>query len=150
MPQTYHDFDTTNYPDKFPEAVKEQQEKYGAVGWYDWNKQNYGCKWDCDFDSFQYGESKDGSEAEITFYFDSPWTPGDIFFMNLQEMYPELNFSLEYIEPGCCFAGHGETNRYDETVEFYCDEYEDWTESPFYTEFGYDEMFEDEEETDEV
>ena len=80
-PQTYDDFDTTNYSVRsktqslsigddlpqwgdvrtesgkvtnayiraFSDAEKEQQEKYGVVGWYNWNCKNWGTKWDANY-----------------------------------------------------------------------------------------------------
>lgn len=138
MPQTYNDFDTTNKPNDFPDAAKEQKEKHGAVGWYDWRMKHYGCKWDCVFDNFQYTENND--LGIITFNFDSPWSPPIAWFENMQEKYPELDFEVEYIETGMCYAGSGSTYRDDDTVYFQYGDYDDYTESPLY------ELYEEDEE----
>ena len=135
------DIDTTNYPEKFPEAVKEQMEKYGVVGWYDWGLKFYGCKWDCIFDAFQYVENNDNSD--ISFYFDSPWSPATEWFKNIQEKYPDLDFEVQYIEPGMCFSGEGSTLRDGDDVTFDVIDFEDWTESPLYESLGYDEFIEE-------
>jgi hypothetical protein len=138
------DIDTTNYPEKFPEAVKEQMEKYGVVGWYDWGLKFYGCKWDCIFDAFQYVENNDNSV--ISFYFDSPWSPATEWFINIQEKYPDLDFEVQYIEPGMCFSGEGSTLRDGDDVTFDVIDFEDWTESPLFESQGYDEYLEEEED----
>lgn len=137
-PKIYDDFDTTNYPERFPDAAKEQKELYGYVGWRDWNIANYGCKWDCKFDSFNYTENEEN--CVILFYFDSPWSPAAEWFGKMQEMYPDLNFVLEYIEPGNCFAGYGQTQREGESVWFEYSDYDNWEESPLYTQYEDEEM----------
>ena len=136
------DIDTANYPEKFPEAVKEQMEKYGVVGWYRWSLKFYGCKWDCTFDNFQYVENNDNSV--ISFYFDSPWSPAIEWFKNMQEKYPDLDFEVQYIEPGMCFSGEGSTLRDGDDVTFDVIDFEDWTESPLFESLGYDEYLEEE------
>ena len=138
MPKIYEDFDTTNKPNDFPDAAKEQMEKYGVVGWYEWYRKFYGCKWDCFFDNIQYTEN--GDNGIITFYFDSPWSPPTAWFENMQEKYPELDFEVEYLETGMCYAGSGATYRDDDTVYFQYGDYDDYTESPLY------ELYEEDEE----
>ena len=142
MPQIFSDFDTTNYPDKFPDAVKEQMEKYGVVGWRDWRSKFYGCKWDCNFDNIQYTEN--WGESIITFYFDSPWSPPIAWFKNIQEKYPDLDIEVQFIEHGICFSGVGSTVRDSDDVTFESMDFDDWTESPLYESQGYDEFLEEE------
>ena len=45
MPDTFHMYDTSDHPDAFPEAVKEQKKKYGIVGWYDYNCKFLGTRY---------------------------------------------------------------------------------------------------------
>ena len=60
-PQTFLDYDTTNRPDgkglenpeeieAYKEATRFQKEKYGCVGWYTYNCNHFGCKWDMKVD----------------------------------------------------------------------------------------------------
>ena len=37
----------------YKRAKAYQQKKYGVVGWYDWNCENYGCKWDEKLDNWE-------------------------------------------------------------------------------------------------
>lgn len=116
MPQTYRDWDTTNHPNgeglevgkenidilderkKFvvteeyieglKKATKEQKDKYGVVGWYDWRCRYWGTKWDaCDL---EYDER--------SFSFNTAWSAPLPFMKYLAEQYPELGFLLTYAD----------------------------------------------------
>lgn len=112
-PETYDKYDTTNYPygerlvvgnrvgwdkdspvvteeliEEYKQASKEQMEKYGAIGWYDWNKLNYGCKWDSDFDL------KRESDTLLTFECDTPWCAPEAFLLTISQRYPDLEIEL--------------------------------------------------------
>lgn len=132
-PTIFDEFDATNEPEKYSDAAKEQEEKYGVIGSYNWNNKYYGCKWDCSFDTTQYCESD--SKAFISIYFDSPWTSPISWFENMQAKYPHLDFNVEYLESGNCFAGRGETVRGDGYVYFDTTDYADWKDSPLYDEW---------------
>ncbi len=108
-PETYDKYDTTNYPngeklvigekyndetiteeliERFKQATKEQREKYGAVGWYEWNCKNYGCKWDCPLCIVE-------KEDSIEFSIQSPWGIPDVWYKRMSEMYPDLVFTVK-------------------------------------------------------
>lgn len=72
MPDTFILYDTTNNPEKYPEAVKEQRLDYGAVGWYAYNHKTLGCKWDFDFDKVEVRPIDDDLYA-LLMYCDTPW-----------------------------------------------------------------------------
>ena len=114
-PKTYDEYDTTNYtPDKlrgmlgkklhpwdesapvvteeliaeYDKAVKYQRKKYGCVGWYDWNINNYGCKWDMPFFIQRI------SDTEATIDVDTPWTAPSEFLLTISQRYPTLEFEV--------------------------------------------------------
>ena len=136
-PETYDKYDTTNYPngdrlrlgervspwdenspivtpqliEEFKQATKEQMEKYGAVGWYDWNKKNYGCKWDEPFSI----ERVSDTEAQINVT--TPWTAPDAFLLTISERYPNLEIEVDsHYEDG-----YNEWNIYNEGCANECD-----------------------------
>ena len=116
-PQTYLDYDTTNYPngdnmrvgevfspglqgakhageviteeliEEYKEATKYQLENYGVVGWYDFNRVYFGCKWNSEINSFW------ANEEELVLTCDTPWTAPDAFLHKMSERYPEVVFS---------------------------------------------------------
>ena len=116
IPETYLKYDTTNHPDgkglkvgekwwdglgdhhdqlvteelieEFKRATAEQREKYGVVGWYDYNRKVFGCKWDCEVEV----ESK--GEEEIVLTTETPWTAPEQWLHTISKNYPELTFSL--------------------------------------------------------
>lgn len=115
MPETYHKYDTTNHPngeglrvgehvnwdkdspivteeliEEFKQATIEQKQKYGVVGWYDWNCANYGCKWDMDFDYLERI-----SDTELTIEVDTPWSAPNVFLLRMSQRYPELTFTAD-------------------------------------------------------
>lgn len=96
--------DTTS-PSK--ETNTELIEKYGVDNWYDWNIRNYGCKWDCEAydtpstDDINYG----GGDGTLDIGFDSPWSPPTVWMDKISKKYPDLDFTLYFIEPGMNFCG---------------------------------------------
>ena len=117
IPETYLKYDTTNHPDgkglkvgekwwdglgdhgdqlvteelieEFKQATTEQREKYGVVGWYDYNLHTFGCKWDSEVD---VGPETDN---EILLYSDTPWSAPEAWFRTISKKYPELTFSVK-------------------------------------------------------
>ena len=68
-------------------------------GWYEWNVQNWGCKWNCDAQDWKLNE--DGTS--ISFWFDSAWAPPT----NLYEKIFGEGYEVEayYLEEGMQFVG---------------------------------------------
>lgn len=121
-PETFLKYDTTNHPDgkglkvgekwwdglgphgdkvvteelieEFKQATKEQAEKYGVIGWYDYNKMTFGCKWDSEVRVEHIGDT------EINLSADTPWSAPEKWLRTISEKYPDLTFHLhaEYEE----------------------------------------------------
>jgi hypothetical protein len=73
---------------------------FGATDWYHWSVKNWGTKWDVELtNNYVYDHSPD----TLHFFFSSAWGPPVEFFTWLSK--EELDWSLDYIEPGNCFAG---------------------------------------------
>jgi len=117
--------DTTS-PAEFndKDKAKENVAKYGYPDWYSWQVANWGTKWDIgpvdNLDPIQIGD-----KYELSFYFESAWSPPVEAMKNLHEKYSSrgLEFTMEYYEGGCCFLGvcsskDGEFD--DEYEEFSC------------------------------
>ena len=68
--------------------------------WYDWSIGNWGTKWDACYPHIE----KDDEEC-FAVTFDSAWSPPIEWLENIVHMFPKLYFTLEYEEPGMCFAG---------------------------------------------
>ena len=103
LPETFRIYDTTNYPDKYPDAAKEQMEKYGAVGWYDYNKKTLGTKWD-----FKLGvneppvlENLSGDIWRIVFLCDTAWCSPTEWLVAVKNMVPQLHVMYMSHETGC-------------------------------------------------
>ena len=74
---------------------------------YDWEHKNFGVKWDaCEAHISDEGGSDD--HYSLTYEFDTAWGPATTFVDKLAALYPTLNFSLSYGEPGMGFAGDAE------------------------------------------
>lgn len=85
-----------------PESLKEDE-------WYEWNLNNYGCKWNCD------AQDWDRSENSISFWFDSPWAPPIELYRKITEQGHEVH--AEYCEEGIGFVGEF-TDGDDECYEY--------------------------------
>lgn len=119
IPETYQKYDTTNHPngkglkvgekwwdglgshegqvvteeliEEFKAATKEQAEKYGAVGWYDYNVKTFGCKWDCEVNVEFH------TDTEIVLTTDTPWSAPGNWLRTISKNYPDLSFNLHAI-----------------------------------------------------
>ena len=92
IPDTFLLYDTTNYPNKYPvDVVKEQKEKYGAIGWYDYNCKTLGVKW-----NFKIGEDVEPSldyvngTYRIIFRCDTAWSMPIAWLVSVKELVPDL------------------------------------------------------------
>ena len=68
--------------------------------WYNWSLDNWGTKWDACEPYINESEAQCFSVS-----FDSAWAPPCNWIQNIMHKYTNLEFELEYDEPGCCFAG---------------------------------------------
>ena len=70
--------------------LEELKEKYGATNWYDRNCNVLGTKWDVS------GTLITEEEDQLGYTFDSAWAPPLQGIQALSQMYPDLEFELEY------------------------------------------------------
>lgn len=78
------------------------KERFGATNSRDWCIKNWGTKWDIDPVTFE-----PDSDKSYSVFFDTAWSPPIQLVRSLAVKYPDLTFTLGYIEPGCSFAGEG-------------------------------------------
>jgi hypothetical protein len=87
-----------------PEELKED-------GWYDWNVQNWGTKWNPDAQNW----SVDENFSEVRFWFDSAWAP-PVQLYNFITGNTDFDVNAEYNEEGMAFVGRfvdGEDEYYE-------------------------------------
>jgi len=82
-------------------------------GWYNWNVNNWGTKWDIGESAEVTGDLIEGGIA----FFDTAWSPPIQAIEALSEKFPSVNFILEYIEMGCMFAGRAEISEGESMVD---------------------------------
>ncbi len=138
-PQTYIDYDTSNYPyaeklevgklflwyrkdggkiateqdiEDYKRESAYQQETYGVVGRINWARKNWGVKWDTDF-NVEYQ-----NDERIDFGFDTAWVSPIEFFEEISRRYPTLEIWL---------YSHFEDN-YNEADYFYGGNHTDITD----------------------
>ena len=75
--------------------------------WYQWNIENYGCKWDC---NGILEESMSG-EGELYYTFDSPWSPPLEWLKQASAKFPKLKFKLDYREDGMGYMGWAKASK---------------------------------------
>jgi hypothetical protein len=88
------------------DRIEEYYGKRGWIGgevvgdteynWYNWNIDNFGCKWDCS-DVCLYTE-KDESPSFFQVQFQTPWSPPEQFLDKLVERFPSLGITLNWEE----------------------------------------------------
>ncbi len=85
-------------------------------GWYNWNCNNWGTKWDvCDFQDPEYDEG----ETNINYSFSTAWSPCEPVIAAMAKAFPELDFEYSYDESGMCFAGINRYSNGERTEELY-------------------------------
>lgn len=150
-PETFKKYDTTNHPDgeglkvgekwwdgfgnhddqlvteelieEFKKATAEQREKYGVVGWYDYNLHTFGCKWDSEV------RVEAIADIQINLSADTPWSAPENWLRTISKKYPELTFHIhalyeegfwedfDFKEGRKAEIDSGEANWYDEEEE---------------------------------
>lgn len=73
-------------------------------GWYEWNVENWGTKWNCDAQDWMKVENPNEDESSVTFWFDSAWAP-PIALYEYIELSTEFNVTASYHEEGMTFVG---------------------------------------------
>ena len=81
--------------------AKKLQKKYGATDWYHWSIDNWGTKWNCNGARIE----EDAGDKNLTIGFETAWSPPIPIVLELGKKFPKINFKLDYVEPGMCFAG---------------------------------------------
>lgn len=95
-------------------------EKYGSSDWYSWSVNNWGTKWDTEFDGVDVLD--EGKRIHATF--NTAWSPPIEYYDRLVD----LGFTVDatYTEEGMGFAGHYVDGE-DESVDLHFDkESEKW------------------------
>jgi len=99
------------------EELEDLTKKFGATNWYDWALTNWGTKWNIDDASVNVcGEG-------ASFNFDSAWSPPISAIDKAAELYPELEFSMEFEEDGECFRGTATWSKGEQT-SYNCEDYD--------------------------
>ena len=73
-------------------------------GWYEWNVQNWGTKWNCDAQDWVKVEYPTEDLSTVTFWFDSAWAPPTTFYEYV-EANSTVNIKASYCEGGMGFVG---------------------------------------------
>lgn len=94
------DADDIEGKEAYEKHIAELVGKYGHDNWYNWRVENWGTKWDCS-DSYI---GVDDDEWFIVSY-DTAWSPNLNWMQYASEVYPNLQFKLVFMEPGCNFCG---------------------------------------------
>lgn len=82
--------------------------------WYNWRIYNWGTKWNGDV----YNTHQD--ENSLFIEFNSAWSPPSEFIKYVSRQFPDLDFTLTYMELGCFFCGKLEGSNgdfYEENCE---------------------------------
>jgi hypothetical protein len=76
---------------------------------FHWNINNWGTKWDTlDSDLLEIDQLNDSLEkkhTELTYNFDTAWSPPSKWLETIASIYKDITFELEYSEPGLNFYG---------------------------------------------
>jgi hypothetical protein len=99
--------------DAYHDAKDKPQE--GPDHWYSWNLRNWGTKWDVR-DVTMYEKS----DTELSFGFDTAWSPPVTAIETLADLYPTATLKLDYTEE----QGWGGTVEFEDGQGIETDSYE--------------------------
>ena len=90
---------------------KNLEKLYGHSDWYSWRTTNWSTKWEIDIydGSIQTKQELLGpeeGEAELSFGFDTAWSPPIGAYEHYIENNPDVSFNAYYFEGGCDFMGN--------------------------------------------
>jgi hypothetical protein len=85
---------------QYKERMAENVRLYGAEDWYDWNRYNWGTKWDA---KDTIVEQLDETNFDIRF--NTAWSPPIYWFEKVIPMYPQLEFDLIFDEESQDYCG---------------------------------------------
>jgi len=78
----------------------------GNNSWYGWRVSNWGTKWDLtEQEQREVADQLISESADFQATFMTPWSPPLQAIAALSEMFPNDQFTLDYFESGCWFAG---------------------------------------------
>ena len=80
--------------------VPEPTDQGENFDWYNWRIENWGTKWEI-FEAY----IEDDDATEITFSFQTAWGPPVEAFHIWAREQGDIDFTLQYFEPGCAFVG---------------------------------------------
>ncbi len=97
----------------YKRAKAYQAKKYGAVGWYDWDCKNYGCKWSMEIERWAVVKETDDCFC-LSAFTETPWSPPIAFFdfLNKKEGITIYAYCHEPFEWACLCNG-----RTDEVID---------------------------------
>lgn len=92
-----------SWPEVEEEARRSMQaeQETGYRNWYDWCVVHWGTKWPACF----FRPSDNATDTEAVIAFCTAWSPPRPVVVELSRQFPDLDFTLEYWEGGCCFQG---------------------------------------------
>ena len=101
------------YVHGYKRAKAYQAKKYGAVGWYDWNCKNYGCKWSMEIERWAVVKETDDCFC-LSAFTETPWAPPIAFFdfLNKKEGITIYAYCFEPFAWACMCNG-----RTDEVID---------------------------------
>jgi hypothetical protein len=81
--------------------------KYGAADWYGWNIANWSTKWDCYETGHEWnmGYATGNKPVTADLQYQTAWCPASKFWQAVSKLFPNLEFTHFFSEPGMCFVG---------------------------------------------
>ena len=77
--------------DRYKAATKEQKDKYGCGGWYDYNCKYLGTKWNF---ALQLGDFTEAGKYVLDIQCETAWSPPDSWLCRIQAKFPGLRIFL--------------------------------------------------------